>query len=324
MPLSPLWWVFVILFIIGGRPINPQRLDHYGEVAIEWPNTKRTFLRRQLRPPQSQVFDFMKQWLLDPVHVKALTYMTSNIAPGSKAYKDAEERCIWLLNCADWKHEVQRLSTEAELLDRQVLGRSNLNVLRRLVQCRKTAKEIQDGIKNFLDQTLASTIDWTPVMQSWADQEQARVNNLQDALRDLPSDVLSVTFSKKGGFRRRLIALLSTLQAERNPIDQLYWQRRTEEVWTPGRTSDLMLEHVDNSLKTSLSLLQDAIAVQTSDRALWLALIATFYFPATLATGIFGMNLSLIDGKPYWWAIVICAILFIPNVVFLMYVFWRR
>lgn len=115
-----------------------------------------------------------------------------------------------------------------------------------------------------------------------------------------------------------------TVQAERNPIELLYWEKRIEAIWEPEETADLTLDHVEETLSTSLSLLQDAIAVQTSDRALWLALIATFYFPATLTTGIFGINLSFIDGKPYWWAVVICAVLFIPNVAFLMYVFWRR
>lgn len=36
------------------------------------------------------------------------------------------------------------------------------------------------------------------------------------------------------------------------------------------------------------------------------------------------LNLSLTDGKPYWWAIAVCGILFVRNAVFLIYVFGRR
>lgn len=100
--------------------------------------------------------------------------MSSNLEPGSSAYKAAEDRCMWLLNRADWKHEVQRLSTESELLERQAVERSNFNTLKRLIQCRKTTKRVKDGIKKFGSYTPATTVDWTPVMQSWADQQQAR------------------------------------------------------------------------------------------------------------------------------------------------------
>lgn len=307
-----IWLNLMFIFLVGVRPIEPGKVDRYGGVAIEWPNTKRSFFRRNLRPPQSSVFKFLKEWLSDPVHIKMLTHMTSDLAHDSNTFKAAEGRCIWLLNRADWKHEVRRLSTESELLERQAVERSNFNTLKRLVQCRKTTKNIKDGIKKFRSYTPATPIDWTPIMQSWVDQQQARSDQQrrqQDRVR--PQQAHNSNF-------------FPTLQAERNPIELLYWQRRTEKAWKPEESADLMVEHVEDTLSRSLSLLQEVIAVQTSDRALWLALIATFYIPATLATGIFGMNLSLIDGKPYWWAIVVCAILFVPNLAFLIYVFGRR
>lgn len=110
---------------------------------------------------------------------------------------------------------------------------------------------------------------------------------------------------------------------QENPLES-YWKQQSDQTPSAEQFGELTLEEIADSLTRSMSLLQEAIAVQSSDRALWLALIATFYFPATLATGVFGMNLSLIDGKPYWWAIAVCGILFVPNVAFLIYVFGRR
>jgi hypothetical protein len=197
---------------------------------------------------------------------------------------------------------------------------------------------MKDGIKKFRSYTPSTTVDWTAVMQSWTDQQQARSDQQRrqqdhesprqekkvgDASSNhSPDDTLGAHVSPKT--RQPQPKFFPTLQAERNPVELLYWKRRTEKIWEPEESADLTLEHVEDTLSRSLSLLQDAIAVQTSDRALWLALIATFYFPATLATGIFGMNLSLIDGKPYWWAIVVCAMMFVPNLGFLVYVFGRR
>jgi Mg2+ and Co2+ transporter CorA len=264
--------------------------------------------------------------------------MTSNLTHDSNAYKAAEDRCIWLLNRADWKHEVRRLSTESELLEHQVVEKSNFNTLRRLVQCRKTTKRVKDSIKKFRSYTPTAAGDWTPIIQSWADQQQARSDQQRrrqaDESLQQDEEVLGATSAPSlGDVRGARVSpdlhqshthFFPTLQTERNPVELLYWQNRMERLWDPEETADLTLDHVEDTLSRSLSLLQDAIAVQTSDRALWLALIATFYFPATLATGVFGMNLSLIDGKPYWWAIVVCAIMFVPNFGFLIYVFGRR
>lgn len=67
-----------------------------------------------------------------------------------------------------------RLSAESELLERQVVERSNFNTLKRLVQCRKATKSVKDGVKKFRSYRLAAAVDWTPFIQSWADQQQAR------------------------------------------------------------------------------------------------------------------------------------------------------
>lgn len=322
----------MIMIFAGVEPIDPgNRSDRYDEWAIEWPNTQRTYLRRKFRPPQSPVFDFLKEWLSDPVHIKMLTYMTSSIAHKSNAYGATEDRCIWLLNRACWRHEMRCLSTESELLERQVVERSNFNTLKRLVHCRKTTKRVKDGIEKFRSHTPATIVDWTPVMRSWAHQQQARSGQQRQGrvskyLQQIRKErfAFHIIWLNAPELRRSPHKFVPTPQAERNPIELLYWKTRTEKTWEPEESADLTLEHVEDTLGRSLSLLQDAIAVQSSDRALWLALIATFYFPATLATGVFGMNLSLIDGKPYWWAIVVCAIMFVPNLGFLFYVFGRR
>jgi hypothetical protein len=125
--------------------------------------------------------------------------------------------------------------------------------------------------------------------------------------------------NRTGHIRRCLPPFVSRVQA--NPVESYYRRKQSDQTPSGEQAGELTLKGIEDSLTRSMGLLQEAIAVQTSDRALWLALIATFYFPATLATGVFGMNLSLIDGKPFWWAVVVCGILFILNLGFLVYVF---
>lgn len=149
LPVMPLWWLFKILFLlVGVWPVDPESIDRYGEVAIEWPNTKRTYFKRKLRPPNSPVFKFLEEWLSDPVHIKMLTYMTSSARPQSHVYKLAEENILWQLNSASWEHKTNHLSTRSEELERRAMNRPNLSTLRELVRCHRTTRKLQDGIED--------------------------------------------------------------------------------------------------------------------------------------------------------------------------------
>lgn len=295
MGLVSFFWLWSI------RPFNP-RGEGFG--FIEWPNKERTLFRKRPRPQPSKAFAFLQEWLADPVHVKMVAYMTSSTGLNSYVNCLAEEAILWQLSSDAWKHEKNSLSTESEELERQAIEKPNLNTLKQLVQCRRTTRKLQDSIEILHQQMPPITLDWDCAMKSWNQgwHESPERKSHRPFRDDFPPFVSNV---------------------QENPLES-YWKERSDQTLGAEQTAELSLKDIEDSLTRSMSLLQEAIAVQTSDRALWLALIATFYFPATLATGIFGMNLSLIDGKPYWWAIVVCAILFVPNLAFLIYVFGRR
>jgi hypothetical protein len=284
------------------RPFDP-RGD--GSSFVKWPISGRTFFLKLPRPRPSKAFEFLDDWLSDPVHIRMIAYMTSGIGPRSHAYKLAEENTLWQLSSDSLKHEASCLSTRAEELERQAVEKANFSTLRQLVQCRRTTQKLQDGSKSLYRQMPSMSLDWECAMKDWNDGWHGPAER----------------HSRKP-YRERFPTFVSRVQM--NPLESYYRRKQSNQPEDGEQTAELTLKDVEESLTRSMSLLQEAIAVQTSDHALWLALIATFYFPATLATGVFGMNLSLIDGKPYWWALVVCAILFIPNLAFLVYVFWRR
>jgi hypothetical protein len=292
--------IFVFL-LLAVRPFNP-RGDGFG--FVEWPSRKRTTFLQRSRPRSSKAFEFLQDWLSDPVHIKMLAYMTSSTGRCSHVDKLAEEAILWQMSRDSWKHEKNHLSLESDILERQAIEKPNFNTLKQLVECRRRTRKLHDHLKELHRQMPPITLDWECAMKAWNHgwHESPERQSPRPYSQDFPP-------------------FLS--QVQESPLES-YWKEQNDPTAITERSVDLTLKDIEDSLTRSMSLLQEAIAVQTSDRALWLALIATFYFPATLATGIFGMNLSLIDGKPYWWAIVVCAIMFVPNFGFLIYVFGRR
>lgn len=247
----------------------------------------------------TDVFCFFDTWLHDSLHVGMLMQLLKSPDPKSVSRKHFEEICIWLLNYASWRSEVARLSSMSESLERQAIERSNFNTLRELIGLRKAARRTKDGIKDF-ERNHKPTEALTRIETTglWAIQQ----DNLNSGKSPMHQEIR--VNNNKDDVRSGSACELDMSDGQKDLI--------------------LALQHVDDSIKRSLDLLHAAIAVKASDRALWLALIVTFYFPATLATGIFGMNLSLIADKPWWWAIVLWAILSIPTLFFSVYVFvWR-
>jgi hypothetical protein len=233
-----------------------------------------------------------------------LAYMTCSAGPPAHVDKTAERAIFWQMSSDSWKHEKNCLSTESEKLKRQAIETPNLNTLKRLVECRWATRKLQDSLKNLQLQMPPTTLDWECAEKGWNHEwhQSPERHPHQPYREDFPPFVS---------------------QVQENPLES-YWKEQSDPTSSVERAVKLTLEDIEESLTRSMSLLQEAIAVQTSDRALWLALIATFYFPATLATGVFSMNLGLIDGNPYWWAIAVCGILFVPNLAFLICVFGRR
>ncbi|CAG8953363.1 hypothetical protein HYFRA_00003574 [Hymenoscyphus fraxineus] len=63
-----------------------------------------------------------------------------------------------------------------------------------------------------------------------------------------------------------------------------------------------------------------------AEKATMLTLLAAFYLPLTLCTGIFGMNIDKIVGSPgpgWLWVVVVLVALLIPSAGFIAYLFRR-
>lgn len=116
-------------------------------------------------------------------------------------------------------------------------------------------------------------------------------------------------------------------------------QDKKEGLRRPSTMSEMLarmseeFEKLDKELNDEIHLIIGAVTVQDSDanktqteRATLLTLLAAFYLPLTLVTGIFGMNIKDIsEGAPSWRAccIVLAAIAACTIVFVLAYRQWR-
>jgi hypothetical protein len=107
--------IFVVWRI---RPFNP-RGDSFG--FVKWPSSGRTFFWKRPRSQPFKVFEFLQDWLSDPVHIEMIAFLTSGTGPRSHIYKLAEENILWQLSSDSWKHETDYLSTRSEELERQAI-----------------------------------------------------------------------------------------------------------------------------------------------------------------------------------------------------------
>jgi hypothetical protein len=153
--------IFVVWRI---RPLNP-RGDSFG--FVKWPSSGRTFFWKRPRPQPSKVFEFLQDWLSDPVHIEMIAFLTSGTGPRSHIYKLAEENILWQLSSDPWKHETDYLSTRSKELARQAIEKPNFNTLRQLVQCRRTTRKLQDSSKALYRQMPSMTLDWECAMKDW-------------------------------------------------------------------------------------------------------------------------------------------------------------
>jgi len=148
-----------------------------------------------------------------------------------------------------------------------------------------------------------------------------RIDEIGDRLDDVEEGVLENSHAnwraQLGDVRRRLVEVKRFIDPERNALTQLV-TRRLE--WAEPRSMEALVQAIQvlNGLGGGLEglyerakLLQDEIAAQLSEdinrKLLWLAIMSALLLPATLVTGIFGMNVAGLPGThdPHSFWIVI-------------------
>jgi zinc transporter len=137
-----------------------------------------------------------------------------------------------------------------------------------------------------------------------------RIDELGDCLDDVEETVLEGGHSRcralLGDVRRRIVEVKRFIDPERNALTQLVL-RRLE--WAEPRSMEALVQAIQvlNGLGGGLEglyerakLLQDEIAAALSEdinrKLLWLAIMSALLLPATLVTGIFGMNVAGLPG----------------------------
>jgi zinc transporter len=137
-----------------------------------------------------------------------------------------------------------------------------------------------------------------------------RIDEIGDRLDDVEEGVLDGRHSnwraELGSVRRRLVEVKRFVDPERNALMQLV-TRRLE--WAEPRSMETLIQAIQvlNGLGAGLEaqyerskLLQDEIAALLSEdinrKLLWLAIMSALLMPATLVSGIFGMNVAGLPG----------------------------
>ncbi|MDR5830791.1 transporter [Caballeronia sp. LP006] len=148
-----------------------------------------------------------------------------------------------------------------------------------------------------------------------------RIDEIGDRLDDVEEGVLEGGHSnwrvELGVVRRRLVEVKRFIDPERNALTQLV-TRRLE--WAEPRSMEALVQAIQvlNGLGGGLEglyerakLLQDEIAALLSEdinrKLLWLAIMSALLLPATLVTGIFGMNVAGLPGThnpASFWVVV--------------------
>jgi zinc transporter len=137
-----------------------------------------------------------------------------------------------------------------------------------------------------------------------------RIDDIGDCLDDVEESVLEGGHSKcrpmLGEARRRIVEVKRFIDPERNALMQLV-VRKLE--WAEPRSMESLVQAIQvvNGLGGGLEglyerskLLQDEIAAALSEdinrKLLWLAIMSALLLPATLVTGVFGMNVAGLPG----------------------------
>jgi len=146
-----------------------------------------------------------------------------------------------------------------------------------------------------------------------------RIDEIGDRLDDVEECVLdgrhSIGRAELGALRRRLVEVKRFVDPERNALMQLVMRKLD---WAEPRSMELLIQAIQvlNGLGAGLEalyerakLLQEEIAALLSEdinrKLLWLAVMSALLMPATLISGIFGMNVAGLPGTHDSYSFVI-------------------
>jgi len=173
------------------------------------------------------------------------------------------------------------------------------------------------------------------LLECLAEGYAARVEMLTDEVDDIEASVLSDRRERDRGalsaVRRQLADLRRQIHPERHMLGRLPAMRH---AWAEPEALDHLAQGVDtlshlaaaiDALYERAKLLQEEIAAQMSEEMnrnlLVLSVLTAMLMPATLLSGIFGMNVADLPGLQtpgaFWWVLGAMAALGVGTLVFL-------
>ena len=173
------------------------------------------------------------------------------------------------------------------------------------------------------------------LLRCLADGFNERLDSLNDKVDDIEFSVLSdrrpEDRSELSGIRRQLAELRRFIAPERRILNQF---NRLRPAWVPSTAMDDLTHALDelNELHSTVEalyerakLLQEEIASQMSEQMnrnlMALSILTALLMPATLVSGIFGMNVAglpgLHDEVSFWVVMGVMGVLGLATVAFL-------
>lgn len=222
------------------------------------------------------LFEIFKNVFRHAWHLDQLSLYTGGAMP--------VHALLYMLVSSTWETNLRFLDAKIKSISFRDLRDPNDGTNDDLHDCREDLDALKTGI--------IETLSWVPINLSgyfdlWADHLPSSsmghpLRNLERIIKD--ADVLQ-------NF------LMDTFQLLMSSISV--------------RDSKLSIE------QAKISNEQVLLGAEQAQRSAWLTQLATLYLPLSVLTGIFGMNLKEINDShvPFWWAIVVLAILFACTVV---------
>ncbi|SMQ54846.1 unnamed protein product [Zymoseptoria tritici ST99CH_3D7] len=280
---------FVVLVTEATRPLPGLNLDRFRFPSL--PSV----------PLQSLKFMYFVERLFDD----ALNVRRLWSVPDTWTQYKKEHTLEWLLIISTFIGEISVLAGTIQRLDYEVVTLSSVTALSDIKKLRARVARLR------------ADMDRSSHMFRFFD---AHVNSYP---------------GPKSGTRKSEAPSIHVAPTERELASISY---ASEYAWMDKQAADLMvllnqalqlvvaqisIEQTAASLEMSNIMARDsAIGIKNGERSTQLTLLAAIYLPLTLATGIFGMNITEInDGTPrFWWAIVVAVLLLIPSGIFITYI----
>jgi zinc transporter len=200
----------------------------------------------------------------------------------------------------------------------------------RLITVRNAPIQSTDRLRESIERGQAfgdTMVLFAALVRCMAEGLADKVEALTDQVDDIEESVLSDRQSgdriELSAVRRQLAELRRYINPERNVLSRL---ASLKQPWTSQAALDELAQAVESmnniglvleSLSDRAKLLQEEIASQMSEEMnrnlMLLSVLTAFLMPATLVSGVFGMNVAglpgLKDGQAFWWVIGLMVVL---------------